>query len=96
MSIPRSGPATHSSESVARACEAALPDDTYGFSDDPDGRSSWRPWLVTQAFERLAGRAGIPEVRLHDLRHFVATRLLSNGVSTCGPWPAVWATRTRT
>jgi integrase len=69
-----------SSESVARACETALPEDAYVFSDDPDGRSSWRPWLMTQAFARLAERAGMPEVRLHDLRHFVATRLLSNGV----------------
>ncbi len=67
-------------ESVARACETVLPDDAYVFSDAPAGRSSWRPWVVTQAFARLAERAGMPEVRLHDLRHFVATRLLSNGV----------------
>jgi integrase len=67
-------------ESVARACETLLPDDAYVFSDDPDGRSSWRPWLVTQAFARLAARSGMREVRLHDLRHFVATRLLSSGV----------------
>ena len=54
--------------------------DAYLFSDDPAGQTSWRPWLVTQAFARLAERAGMPEVRLHDLRHFVATRLLSSGV----------------
>ncbi|HVW31800.1 MAG TPA: tyrosine-type recombinase/integrase [Acidimicrobiia bacterium] len=35
---------------------------------------------MTQAFARLAERSGMPEVRLRDLRHFVATRLLSNGV----------------
>lgn len=67
-------------ETVARACEAVLPDDAYLFSDEPDGAASWRPWLVTQRFARVAGRAGMPEVRLHDLRHFVATRLLSNRI----------------
>jgi integrase len=70
----------HAGESIAQACETVLPEDAYLFSDDPDGRSGWRPWLVTQAFARLAERAGMPEVRLHDLRHFVATRLLSSGV----------------
>lgn len=35
---------------------------------------------MTQRFARVAGRAGMPEVRLHDLRHFVATRLLSNRI----------------
>lgn len=67
-------------DDLAGACETVLPADAYVFSDDPAGRSSWRPWLVTQAFARLAERAGMPEVRLHDLRHFVATRLLSSGV----------------
>ena len=67
-------------EAVARACETALPADAYVFSDDPAGRAAWKPWLVTQSFARLAERAGMPEVRLHDLRHFVATRLLSSGI----------------
>ncbi|MGH8993309.1 MAG: site-specific integrase, partial [Acidimicrobiia bacterium] len=67
-------------ESVAGACDTMLLDDAYVFSDDPEGQSSWRPWLVTQAFARLAARSGMPEVRLHDLRHFVATRLLGSGV----------------
>jgi integrase len=67
-------------ESIATACEATLPKDSFVFSDDPAGRESWRPWLVTQRFARVAERAGLPEVRLHDLRHFVATRLLANGI----------------
>jgi integrase len=67
-------------DEIAGACETVLPADAYVFSNDPTGRTSWRPWLVTQAFARLAARAGMPEVRLHDLRHFVATRLLSSGV----------------
>jgi integrase len=67
-------------ESMAQACGVELPGAAFVFSDEPDGKSSWRPWLVTQRFARLAERAGMPEVRLHDLRHFVATRLLANGI----------------
>src|SRR5207249_7398753 len=67
-------------EEAARLCGIALPGDAYAFSDSPDGSTSWRPDYVTQAFARLADAAGLPDVRLHDLRHFVATRLLANGV----------------
>jgi len=67
-------------EAIARACETTLPADAYVFSDDPDGSASWRPWLVTQAFARLAERSGMPEVRLHDLRHGRASLLLAYGV----------------
>ena len=35
---------------------------------------------VTKAFIRLRKRAGLDTVRLHDLRHFAATRLLVAGV----------------
>ncbi|MDQ6727296.1 MAG: site-specific integrase [Actinomycetota bacterium] len=37
------------------------------------------PDSVSRAFARLCRKAGITGVRLHDLRHFVATRLLSSG-----------------
>jgi len=67
-------------EDVATACGAVVTGECFVFSYAPDGRQNWSPALVTQAFARVAKRAGVPEVRLHDLRHFVATRLLSNGV----------------
>jgi len=67
-------------ESIATACGVPLPTEAFVFSDDPAGRESWRPWLVTQRFARVAERAGLAEVRLHDLRHFVATGLLANGI----------------
>ena len=34
------------------------------------------PGTLTQNFEKLARGAGLPHVRLHDLRHFHATLLL--------------------
>jgi integrase len=49
------------------------------FSRRPDG-SPWPPNDVTKAFIRLRNAVGLPEVRLHDLRHFSATRLLNAGV----------------
>lgn len=43
-----------------------------------DGVHQWAPDLVTGAFRRLAKQANI-DCRLHDLRHFHATTLLTNG-----------------
>jgi integrase len=45
-----------------------------------DGRSL-SPGAYTHAFARLAERAGLGEVRLHDLRHGVATALAKTGAS---------------
>ena len=51
------------------------------FSFDPDGTRPWRPDVVTHRFARLREQVGLPTVRLHDLRHYVATRLLAGGVA---------------
>jgi integrase len=42
--------------------------------------SSLHPDLMTRRFERLARRAGLPPIRLHDLRHGAATLALAAGV----------------
>lgn len=39
------------------------------------------PGMVTQAFRRALGRAGIADLRFNDLRHTVATRLCQPGVN---------------
>ena len=49
-------------------------------SDSPDGATPRRPNRVTQAFMRVRKEVGIAGVRLHDLRYFSATRLLTAGV----------------
>ncbi len=68
-------------EERATACHAALRPDGFVFSPDPDGSHPWRPYRWTSAWRRLRDRIGIdPAVRLHDLRHFAATRLLDAGV----------------
>jgi integrase len=38
------------------------------------------PHAISQAFERIARRAGVPVIRLHDIRHTHATLLVQSGV----------------
>ena len=52
----------------------------FVFTNDPGAVRPWRPELVTRRWERLRAKAGVPNVRLHDLRHFVATELLTQGI----------------
>jgi integrase len=66
--------------SRALACGVGLADDAYVFSRDPNGRRPWVPNDVTKGFIRVRNSAGLSKVRLHDLRHFTATRLLAAGV----------------
>ena len=54
-----------------------IPDDSVFAS--PDGRPV-HPHLLSQAFDRLVGRACVPRIRLHDLRHTHATLMLKAGV----------------
>ena len=55
-----------------------LTDEDFVFSW-PDGRPL-DPDLVTKAFHRIAGKAGLKNIRLHDLRHTHATLMLKAGV----------------
>jgi integrase len=45
-----------------------------------DGVNPWRTDYLTREFIRLRRRVGVDGIRLHDLRHFVATELLGSGV----------------
>jgi integrase len=49
------------------------------FSRAPDGSKPIRPDGVSHRFAELARRLGI-NCRLHDLRHFMVTQLISAGV----------------
>jgi integrase len=55
-----------------------LLDDAHVFAD-VEGRP-WRPDVCTNRFGRLRADLGLSHVRLHDLRHFVATVLGDGGV----------------
>ena len=41
----------------------------------------WKPNWVTKRFARALEQAGVEHFRLHDLRHFVATQMLTSGVA---------------
>lgn len=41
----------------------------------------WSPDAATRRFQRACAAAGLSGIRLHDLRHFVATTLIDQGVS---------------
>lgn len=61
---------------------APIAADEQIFTRDPAGRRPWDPGLVTSRWVRYRRQAGLDDVRLHDLRHFVATELLTAGIDT--------------
>lgn len=64
----------------ALACGVSLPADSYVFAAGPDGAAPWHPDRATYRWRQVRARAGLDRVRLHDLRHAVATQLLAAGV----------------
>ncbi len=52
--------------------------DTGLFFVRPDG-SPWHPQTITDRFDHLVAKSGLPPVRLHDLRHCAATYLRHGG-----------------
>ncbi len=64
----------------AVSCRVEAAPDAFVFSNAADGSRPWFPDSVSRSFKRLCEQEGVPDVRLHDLRHFVATQLLSAGV----------------
>ena len=63
----------------ASACDAILEDGAFVFCVDVDGERAWRPDVATNRFLRLCRTTGIEGVRLHDLRHYVATNMGAAG-----------------
>jgi len=63
----------------AAACGVTLPIDSFVFASDVEGSRPVRPETWTRRFTRLRSEVGLDTVRLHDLRHFVATTLIAAG-----------------
>lgn len=59
---------------------ASIRDTDFVFSREPDGSKPWTPDSVTKRFVVLRDILGYENMRLHDLRHFAATRLMAAGV----------------
>lgn len=60
------------------ALDVRLADDALLFAT-VDG-VPWRPDVCTNRFGRLRATLGLGGVRLHDLRHFVASMLIDGGI----------------
>lgn len=56
-----------------------LVDDAFLFAVDPAGSKAWHPDGASQRFARLRKRAGLEKVKLHDLRHWMSTQVLTEG-----------------
>ena len=66
---------------IAEQCGAAISDRGFVFSPDPLMAEPWHPTTISHRFASACKEAGIPHMRLHDLRHHSATALLKSGVS---------------
>ena len=85
----------HKQEQLALAIDHALPTPFWVFSHD-GGATPWRPDFVTLKFNRLRKDLGLSHVRLHDLRHWAATSLLSEGTPAATVSKRLGHTRTST
>jgi integrase len=72
----------HRAGALTRLTEAGLAwrASSFVFTPVVDGSTPWFPDSASRRFRRLCDVADVHGVRLHDLRHYVATRLLTNGV----------------
>lgn len=67
-------------EERAELCGVDLPAKAFVFSYSPDCSAPWRPDGVTSRWMKWRAQAGLDGVRLHDLRHFMATTMLTASV----------------
>src|SRR5208283_4781047 len=65
---------------TAAAAGRDLEESDLVFAIDQFGERPWRPDMVTGRWTRLRKEIGLSHVRIHGLRHFVATELLTAGI----------------
>ena len=59
---------------------------TSSSSSDDGGLAHWTVGWPSHAWQEACQRAGVKGIRLHDLRHFAATRMLAAGIPRA-TWP---------
>jgi integrase len=67
-------------EARAAIIGADIDASAFVFSHEPDGALPCRPDFLTRQFAEIRDGLGYHKVRLHDLRHFVATQLIAAGI----------------
>jgi integrase len=69
------------SDKRARDCGGTIEPSAYIFSPDPASVRPYNPYTITRTFVDACKSAGVPPMRMHDLRHHSATTLLKSGSS---------------
>ncbi len=90
--------AGHYQALVGRAADAHLQliDDPRVFTDDLCGRQPWRPETASRYWGRARKTAGLERIRLHDLRHYVASMMMATGIDvTTGMGRGGWSNPTQ-
>ena len=64
----------------AKAARATITQEGFVFSHAVDASAPWHPDSTSRAFRQICQQAGVTGIRLHDLRHYVATHLLAAGI----------------
>jgi len=64
----------------AQLAGSTITSESFVFSHSVDGSTPWHPDSTSRAFRNVCKQAGVTGIRLHDLRHYVAARLLAAGV----------------
>jgi len=60
---------------------STITSESFVFSSEPDGAHPYHPHTITRTFVSACRAAGVPRMRLHDLRHHSATTLLKKGAT---------------
>lgn len=64
----------------AKSVGMKISPNAYVFSREPDCKVPMTPGTITRQFQAVRDALGFDNVRLHDLRHFAATRMITAGV----------------
>jgi integrase len=64
----------------ARQVGMKITANSFVFSREPDCRIPMTPGSVTKQFQAVRDALGYDNMRLHDLRHFAATRMMTAGI----------------
>jgi integrase len=70
---------THSNQ-IAKEAQSHLRDNAFLFSNDVNGATPMSPDYLSSMYQKARAKVGLRKVRLHDLRHYHATALLTGGV----------------
>jgi integrase len=67
-------------EDKAREAKVRLRDTAFLFSNEIDGSAPMSPDYLSSMYQKARAKVGLRDLRLHDLRHYHATALLTSGV----------------